>query len=509
MPARALRQRTTVAPDATDAEILRALRASASVDQESRQLLRQLVADVAELKQAKLVEQAETALDSGDAETFAGLVKSILASIQAEERAMAEKAMWEQVEGVNRAAGSSVSFEAAIEITVNYLTLFPNGAHYAEAQRLLGTLESRRAQAEAELKRRAEIEAARKEAEAQAAQARLAAEQERVRLATPWLAGTTRTDIALPGAQGLFSVVYAPDGKLVAVGTGAGSVILVDPASGKTARELGGASGAIHHLGFSPSGSHIIGVAADGRAYLWTTRGGQPLAILRHADDAIAAAAFSPDGKTIATGSSGGQFILWSGDGTTFLRKIAVPGPGEVSNSAGLVFTPDGKQLIAVKGAAGSGRLVFLDPAQSVELPGWGRPGTRPPIGMQRGSGKPVVAPDGSAFSPGDGIFYSARSKRRVCYLHDGARFVTSVAMSPDGRFAAMTENGVLLVFEAGCANGEEVDAKPPRYARQLAALDGAVFAVQGFAFAPDGKQIASISADGALTLWRDASTPR
>jgi WD40 repeat protein len=87
-----------------------------------------------------------------------------------------------------------------------------------------------------------------------------------------WRAGTwTRGASLPPEVQGNFTCfAIAPDGKLVAIGTGAG-VHLIDVATGRTLAVLnrGPAFGYANAVRFSPDGATVAAVNGDALVHLW------------------------------------------------------------------------------------------------------------------------------------------------------------------------------------------------------------------------------------------------
>lgn len=505
VPIPALRKRTRVPPNATDTEILKLVRAAANSDAESRQLIKQLVTDVAELKQKKIADAATTALDVGDTETYTRLVRSILESMHQEERNAAEKAMWEQVLLVSRTAGSGTTIESAIEIASRYLILYPSGMHHGEGQALLKSLEA----AQADAARQAEAVAHKKQADALATAEQRKAEEERARRSTPWKAGASKTDVSIPGKPRISALAYSPDGKLIAAGAGNGTVYLVDAATGTLSKQLAGTKAAVDTITFSPDSRRVL-ASAHGEAHLWSATTGVYEAIIRHRNGLVQDAVFSPDGNSIATVSREGQVLLWGGNGKAFIREIAMSPSGSPHDPAALAFSPDGTQLSMTKGTggmSGNGRLYFLNPTTSSHLPQIGDP-THPLISTRGGSGKPKFSIDGKAFSPGNQLLYSVQFMRPYCIVGSLNHSVRDMTFSPDGRFIATARDEQVNVYDSHCGGGPSVWPTGSSLAAPtlLASLDGHNVPVLAITFSPDGRSLASTSADGQLSIWRDSS---
>jgi WD40 repeat protein len=75
--------------------------------------------------------------------------------------------------------------------------------------------------------------------------------------------------------------------------------------------ELTGPARQVWKVAFSPDGSRVAAVSADGTAQLWDTATGRPASMLRGHRDQVWAVAFPPDGRSLVTGSWDGSLRDW------------------------------------------------------------------------------------------------------------------------------------------------------------------------------------------------------
>ncbi|GIH11529.1 hypothetical protein Rhe02_95960 [Rhizocola hellebori] len=323
--------------------------------------------------------------------------------------------------------------------------------------------------------------------------------------------------IPLTGHAGsVTDVAFSPDGKLLAVTSGddfagvSGEVRLWDPAVGRpVGAPLTGRTGSVHAAAFSPD-SRLLAVASgdslasgSGEVRLWDPATGQPIGALP-ADDmgSVEAVMFSPDGKLLAT-ISRGEVRLW--DPATG-RPASVQLAGYTDLVTAWAFSPDSKLLAIASASPGDsmgGEMQLWDLA------------TGHPVGMQL-TDDPSSA-QAVAFSPDNKLLVTASgSEVRLrdpttghttgvpLTGHTGS--VTDVAFSPDGKLLA-----VALASTDFPDQGGEVRLWDPGTRRLVGApLTGHTGSVEAVAFSPDGTLIASAgdfptpsaNLGGELRLW-------
>jgi WD40 repeat protein len=151
------------------------------------------------------------------------------------------------------------------------------------------------------------------------------------------------------------SLTFSPDGTLVAIGTGNGTVQLMDSAR-LTARgpPLADSSRAVFAIAFSPDGKFLLSAGGDNLIHVWDVKAGIEVAALSGHNSAISSLAFSSDGKMLVSASDRGVMILWD-----FTERQPLGPPMQrqdraASSGGTVVFGPGDKTLITSDAASGS-----------------------------------------------------------------------------------------------------------------------------------------------------------
>jgi len=160
---------------------------------------------------------------------------------------------------------------------------------------------------------------------------------------------STVATIADTGDAG--SIVFSPDGTMLAIYTSSHGVRLWTAADSQTssfcaARGGGGAYQGI--VTFSPDGKALAVGDTDGKIRVFDLATKNEKLVLNASSDGITALAFSPDGSLLASGSgySEKEIRLWDLSN----GKHTVDLLGHTSWITALVFTPDSKTLVSASG---------------------------------------------------------------------------------------------------------------------------------------------------------------
>ncbi|MFI6497815.1 caspase family protein [Nonomuraea typhae] len=225
------------------------------------------------------------------------------------------------------------------------------------------------------------------------------------------------------GYEGSAAVAFSPDGKTVATAStlAAGKpfnapIHVWDAATGKALATLAGHSNGIQSMGFSHDGKVLVTGAAGGVTKVWDVAGGTSSATLRNAWFPVW---ISPDGKTLAItlpGDKGGFELRRSPDGK---RVASITKAGSFAG-----FTPDSKAY-----ATASKRTVRLFDLRTRKV----RAMLTGPV-----QGDLVFSPDGKLIATlteeGEPALFDAANGQGLIPLTGHTGKVTDLAFAADGR---------------------------------------------------------------------------
>ncbi|MCC3531876.1 MAG: NACHT domain-containing protein [Microcoleus sp. PH2017_22_RUC_O_B] len=107
------------------------------------------------------------------------------------------------------------------------------------------------------------------------------------------------------------SVIFSPDGKLLATGDSDGIVRLWEASSCREILTCKGHTNVVESVAFSPDGKILASASYDKTIELWDVKTGECLKVLQGHTESVMSVSFNPDGNILASGSFDRTIRLW------------------------------------------------------------------------------------------------------------------------------------------------------------------------------------------------------
>ncbi|KAK3813183.1 MAG: WD40-repeat-containing domain protein [Benniella sp.] len=178
------------------------------------------------------------------------------------------------------------------------------------------------------------------------------ADLRQVDLRGAWLRKADLSDAQMAGVQfgelpyleqecKIFSCVYSPDGKSLAVGLEDGKMIVYSTSSWETLWILEGHSDGVNSITYSSDSNQIVTGSDDKTARLWDIQTGNCIYNLNGHDSRVASVAYSPQGDQVASASDDTTAKVWS----VQTGKCCLTLNGHTDRVLGVIYSPKGNQI--------------------------------------------------------------------------------------------------------------------------------------------------------------------
>jgi WD40 repeat protein len=290
--------------------------------------------------------------------------------------------------------------------------------------------------------------------------------------------------------SGIRSVLFSPDGSMLASRSKHGTVSLWNTRTGKQTD--------IQHwhtnspFSFSPDGTVFASGNRDknGTVSLWNIRTGEQQQTLSGHEPAVSSVSFSPDGSMLASGGADGTIYLW--DLRTGQHKNTFTGyttgyqRAHQSTKAitRLAFNPDGTTLVS-ECVDTTVRLWNIDTGEHKNIRTGDNTAEIYSLSM---------SPDGAMLASGgnDGIIrlWDTHTGQRKRTLTGHVSIVSSFSFSPDSAtLASGAWDNTIRLWD-------------PRTGKQQDVLRGHAGSIESLSYSPDGEILASGDSKGIIRLW-------
>jgi WD40 repeat protein len=304
-------------------------------------------------------------------------------------------------------------------------------------------------------------------------------------------------------SQPLKAVVFSPDGKLLATGSGTfadpdrpAEIMLWDVSTRKALATLTGHKGMVLELLFAPDGKTLVSASQDRTLRIWDVAERKLRLVLTGHRARVSCLAFSPDGKTLASGSFDKTVRFW--DPKTGKEKGPALETGIAVSS--IAFGRGGKTLVTSEAAGETPQpsaVILWDLDTRKEIRRFtGHAGKVLSLAFAA-DGWSLIAGGGRLFRDGEITVWNVANGERLVTLHGHRSWVEQIALTPDGKrlaSAARTDGA------ADAVGLWDFDPEPRRLV-----LGQYYGPVNRAAFSPNGKLLA-LDSGNQTTLWDAAA---
>lgn len=272
---------------------------------------------------------------------------------------------------------------------------------------------------------------------------------------------------------------FSPDGNSLAYGTLNGQVIIKDMISGQTTLALGTHNKMVVCVAFTPDGKYLASGSKDGVIKIWDLDQKKEIKSFIAHKKAVMALAYSADRSYFFSGSRDNTINIWNPSNYTLIKTIS-----DISgNVKWILFSPDGKNIIAATSALMKGIRIF-DIESGNEIKTFESANTE----------KICITPDESELISANIdkklFIWDAMSGELLGELVGHTKWANSVDISPGGK----------IIVSAGDDN--TVRLWDLERKMQLYHLGNADKDIDAIAYSPNGKYIAASSWDQKLRVW-------
>ncbi|MDQ1413579.1 MAG: hypothetical protein QOE07_2167 [Acidimicrobiaceae bacterium] len=304
-----------------------------------------------------------------------------------------------------------------------------------------------------------------------------------------------------PTATTVDSVAFSPDGRLLAAGSKGRSIQRWDLSATGGPAEVGpaltGFGSWVNSVAFSPDGRTLAAGSSDNTIRFWAVDGWKPRTVVLTSPGPVTGIEFLQGGDHLVSVAADGVARLWS------LPGPVIEGPADTVWS--LAYSSDGRRLQVAPGR-GDRAIELWDASDSRQPQRLGDAVFPDGIGVPTGSG--AISPNGRLLAGGtaDGhiqlwdLTDTAKPAPLGTALAESSKLVEQTTFSPNGHLlAAGGDDNSIVIW----------DVTDPAHPASLTRLTEPTSLVLAVAFSPDSQLFAAASADKSVRLWDLAAPER